>query len=198
MDWPYNELIADYDKVNFVIMLTWMSYIVMFLTGRRNSTALTNFKRVWKAKKFSYLYEGRPKTNSNCFMQSLFLHCIGMCWFPGKANFWNELAIANEPSFSCHFWTIFYLIVLQVIWLLKVLYTEDCLGFTAFTVCLSVSHTSHSSRSTCPLVVRKHPSSKLYAHGPWYVLIYLVLHIHCFYSSLSYRCDTAFTLLHDL
>ena len=87
MDWPYNELIADYDKVNFVIMLTWMSYIVMFLTGRRNSTALTNFKRVWKAKKFSYLYEGRPKTNSNFFMQSLFLHCIGMCWFPGKANF---------------------------------------------------------------------------------------------------------------
>jgi len=47
-------------------------------------------------------------------------------------------------------------------------------------------------------VVRKHPSRKLYAHGPWYVLIYLVLHIHCFYSSLSYRCDTAFTLLHDL
>ncbi|KAG2603560.1 hypothetical protein PVAP13_5KG779300 [Panicum virgatum] len=40
------------------------------------STALTDFKRVWKAKKFSYLYEGRPKTNSNFFMQSLFLHCI--------------------------------------------------------------------------------------------------------------------------
>jgi len=37
MDWPYNELIADYDKVNFVIMLTWMSYIVMFLTGRRTA-----------------------------------------------------------------------------------------------------------------------------------------------------------------
>jgi len=62
-----NELIADYDK--------------------ENNTALADFKRVWKAKKFSYLYEGRPKTNSDFFMQSLFLHCIGRCWLPGKANF---------------------------------------------------------------------------------------------------------------
>ncbi|KAF8692244.1 hypothetical protein HU200_039849 [Digitaria exilis] len=40
-------------------------------------TSLAEFKRVWMAKKFSYIYEGRPKTNSGFFMQSLFLHCIG-------------------------------------------------------------------------------------------------------------------------
>ncbi|KAF0894227.1 hypothetical protein E2562_037727 [Oryza meyeriana var. granulata] len=40
-------------------------------------TAFTDFKRLWMAKKFSYIYEGRPKTNSGAFMQSLFLHCIG-------------------------------------------------------------------------------------------------------------------------
>ncbi|RLM78923.1 uncharacterized protein C2845_PM12G20010 [Panicum miliaceum] len=52
-----DELIADYSK--------------------ENSTSLADFKRVWKAKKFSHLYEGRPKTNSGFFTQSLFLHCIG-------------------------------------------------------------------------------------------------------------------------
>lgn len=52
-----SELIADYAKENY--------------------TAFTDFKRVWTAKKFSYIYEGRPKTNSGVFMQSLFLHCIG-------------------------------------------------------------------------------------------------------------------------
>ncbi|XP_066356468.1 uncharacterized protein, partial [Miscanthus floridulus] len=42
-----------------------------------NYTSLAEFKRVWMAKKFSYIYESRPKTNSGLFMQSLFLHCIG-------------------------------------------------------------------------------------------------------------------------
>jgi snRNA-activating protein complex subunit 1 len=45
--------------------------------------SLADFKRVWMAKKFSSIYEGRPKTNSGVFMQSLFLHCIGRLWFPG-------------------------------------------------------------------------------------------------------------------
>ncbi|CAL4905444.1 unnamed protein product [Urochloa decumbens] len=45
--------------------------------AKENSTALADFKRVWKEKRFSYIYEGRPKTNSCFFMQSLFLHCIG-------------------------------------------------------------------------------------------------------------------------
>ncbi|XP_062204665.1 uncharacterized protein LOC133906708 isoform X1 [Phragmites australis] len=52
-----DELVADYAK--------------------ENCTSLADFKRVWMAKKFSYIYEGRPKTNSGVFMQSLFLHCIG-------------------------------------------------------------------------------------------------------------------------
>lgn len=52
-----DELIADYSK--------------------ENCTSLFEFKRVWMGKKFSYIYEGRPKTNSGLFMQSLFLHCIG-------------------------------------------------------------------------------------------------------------------------
>ncbi|RCV19317.1 hypothetical protein SETIT_3G374800v2 [Setaria italica] len=45
--------------------------------GKENSTTLADFKRVWKEKKFSYIYEGRPNANSCLFMQSLFLHCIG-------------------------------------------------------------------------------------------------------------------------
>jgi len=63
------ELIADYDN--------------------ENSTALADFKRVWKAKKNSYPYEGRPKTNSGFFMQFLFLHCIGRRWLPGKGSAGN-------------------------------------------------------------------------------------------------------------
>jgi len=61
-----NELIADYDK--------------------ENNTALADFKRVWKAKKFSYLYEGRPKTNSDFFMRPLFLHCIGHLTSPSSLH----------------------------------------------------------------------------------------------------------------
>ncbi|KAF0930750.1 hypothetical protein E2562_034939 [Oryza meyeriana var. granulata] len=52
-----DELLADYTEAN--------------------CTAFTDFKRMWMAKKFSYIYEDRPKTNSGAFMQSLFLHCIG-------------------------------------------------------------------------------------------------------------------------
>ncbi|KAL6847042.1 hypothetical protein ACP4OV_022895 [Aristida adscensionis] len=52
-----DELLADYAKESY--------------------TTLSDFKRVWMEKKFSYIYEGRPKTNSGVFMQSLFLHCIG-------------------------------------------------------------------------------------------------------------------------
>ncbi|KAL5226138.1 hypothetical protein ABZP36_012777 [Zizania latifolia] len=44
---------------------------------KANCTSFVDFKRLWMAKKFSYIYEGRPKTNSGAFMQSLFLHCIG-------------------------------------------------------------------------------------------------------------------------
>ncbi|TVU49337.1 hypothetical protein EJB05_00645, partial [Eragrostis curvula] len=39
-----DELLADYAKENY--------------------TSFADFKRVWTAKKFSYIYEGRPKTNS--------------------------------------------------------------------------------------------------------------------------------------
>uniref|UniRef100_A0A0E0IUL2 Uncharacterized protein n=1 Tax=Oryza nivara TaxID=4536 RepID=A0A0E0IUL2_ORYNI len=52
-----DELLADYTEAN--------------------CTAFADFKGLWMAKKFSYIYEGRPKTNSGAFMQSLFLHCIG-------------------------------------------------------------------------------------------------------------------------
>ncbi|CAM0949141.1 unnamed protein product [Alopecurus aequalis] len=45
--------------------------------AKEHCTSFTVFKRVWMAKKFSYIYEGRPKTKSGVFMQSLFLHCIG-------------------------------------------------------------------------------------------------------------------------
>ncbi|KAJ0988976.1 hypothetical protein J5N97_007332 [Dioscorea zingiberensis] len=41
-----------------------------------NFTTLTDFKRVWAARKFSYIYEARPTTNSAFFMQSLFSYCI--------------------------------------------------------------------------------------------------------------------------
>ncbi|MQL77042.1 hypothetical protein Taro_009448 [Colocasia esculenta] len=35
------------------------------------------FKKVWLSRKFSYIYEGRPTTNSSVFMQGLYAHCIG-------------------------------------------------------------------------------------------------------------------------
>ncbi|MQL77057.1 hypothetical protein Taro_009456 [Colocasia esculenta] len=35
------------------------------------------FKKVWLSRKFSYIYEGRPTTNSAVFMQGLYAHCIG-------------------------------------------------------------------------------------------------------------------------
>ncbi|KAH7682955.1 snRNA-activating protein complex subunit 1 protein [Dioscorea alata] len=41
-----------------------------------NLITLTDFKRVWAARKFSYIYEARPTTNSAFFMQSLFSYCI--------------------------------------------------------------------------------------------------------------------------
>ncbi|KAI0496997.1 hypothetical protein KFK09_023323 [Dendrobium nobile] len=44
---------------------------------RDNSTTLADMKRVWFAKKFSYIYEASPRSNSVFFMQSLFSHSIG-------------------------------------------------------------------------------------------------------------------------
>ncbi|XP_072989136.1 uncharacterized protein [Typha latifolia] len=38
---------------------------------------LADFKRFWMAKKFSYIYEARPTSNSAFFMQSLYSHSIG-------------------------------------------------------------------------------------------------------------------------
>lgn len=39
-------------------------------------TTLADMKKVWAAKKFSYIYEARPKINSEFFMQSLFTQAI--------------------------------------------------------------------------------------------------------------------------
>lgn len=44
---------------------------------RENFTTFTDMKRVWVAKKFSYIYEASPRSNSAFFMQSLFSHSIG-------------------------------------------------------------------------------------------------------------------------
>ncbi|XP_010935449.1 uncharacterized protein [Elaeis guineensis] len=41
-----------------------------------NFTTLADMKKVWMAKKFSYIYEAKPTTNSALFMQSLYAHCI--------------------------------------------------------------------------------------------------------------------------
>ncbi|KAG0452036.1 hypothetical protein HPP92_025876 [Vanilla planifolia] len=48
--------------------------------SQANLKTLSDMKRLWLAKKFSYIYEARPKSNSAFFMQSLFSHSIGhMC-----------------------------------------------------------------------------------------------------------------------
>lgn len=39
-------------------------------------TTLADMKRLWMDKKFSYIYESRPRNNAAFFMQSLFAHCI--------------------------------------------------------------------------------------------------------------------------
>ncbi|XP_010250199.1 PREDICTED: uncharacterized protein LOC104592497 isoform X2 [Nelumbo nucifera] len=41
------------------------------------STTLADMKRIWLSRKFTYIYEGRPKTNLVFFMQSLYAHSIG-------------------------------------------------------------------------------------------------------------------------
>ncbi|ONK74600.1 uncharacterized protein A4U43_C03F8160 [Asparagus officinalis] len=38
---------------------------------------LADMKKLWAAKKFSYIYEARPRSKSAFFMQSLFAHAIG-------------------------------------------------------------------------------------------------------------------------
>lgn len=45
--------------------------------AKDKSTTLVEMKKVWIAKKFSFIYEARPTTNIGCFMQSLYSHCIG-------------------------------------------------------------------------------------------------------------------------
>nr|CAD1841406.1 unnamed protein product [Ananas comosus var. bracteatus] len=40
-------------------------------------TTLADMKRVWLAKKISYIYEAKPTSNSAFFMQSLYAHSIG-------------------------------------------------------------------------------------------------------------------------
>jgi snRNA-activating protein complex subunit 1 len=39
---------------------------------------LSEFKRIWMERKFSYIFEARYTKNSAFFMQSLYAHCIGM------------------------------------------------------------------------------------------------------------------------
>ncbi|KAF6151161.1 hypothetical protein GIB67_037369 [Kingdonia uniflora] len=45
--------------------------------ARYNSTTLADMKRVWLARKFSFIYEAKPTTNLGFFMQSLYAHSIG-------------------------------------------------------------------------------------------------------------------------
>ncbi|GER31357.1 small nuclear RNA activating complex (SNAPc), partial [Striga asiatica] len=41
------------------------------------STTLTEFKKIWLSRKFSFIFEARPSTNQGFFMQSLYAHSIG-------------------------------------------------------------------------------------------------------------------------
>lgn len=37
-------------------------------------------KKVWRSKKFSFIFEASPTTNLACFMQSLYAHSVGMVY----------------------------------------------------------------------------------------------------------------------
>jgi snRNA-activating protein complex subunit 1 len=88
-----DELLAEYAKVSFSLEVSvcqhhrcissFDEYHSCVPGWQENYMSLSDFKRMWMAKKFSYIYEGRPKTNSGVFMQSLFLRCIGRLWIPG-------------------------------------------------------------------------------------------------------------------
>ncbi|GER29722.1 small nuclear RNA activating complex (SNAPc) [Striga asiatica] len=41
------------------------------------STTLTEFKKIWLSRKFSFIFEARPSSNQGFFMQSLYAHSIG-------------------------------------------------------------------------------------------------------------------------
>ncbi|CAA0809909.1 Small nuclear RNA activating complex (SNAPc)-subunit SNAP43 protein [Striga hermonthica] len=41
------------------------------------STTLSDFKKIWLSRKFSFIFEARPSTNQGFFMQSLYAHSIG-------------------------------------------------------------------------------------------------------------------------
>ncbi|KAK9141750.1 hypothetical protein Syun_011150 [Stephania yunnanensis] len=45
--------------------------------SKSNSRTLVDMKKIWLSRKFSFIYEGRPTTNVNVFMQSIYAHSIG-------------------------------------------------------------------------------------------------------------------------
>ncbi|KAK9149600.1 hypothetical protein Scep_008357 [Stephania cephalantha] len=45
--------------------------------SKSNSRTLADMKKIWLSRKFSFIYEARPTTNVNVFMQSIYAHSIG-------------------------------------------------------------------------------------------------------------------------
>ncbi|OAY78869.1 hypothetical protein ACMD2_08173 [Ananas comosus] len=63
-------------------------------------TTLADMKRVWLAKKFSYIYEAKPTSNSAFFMQSLYAHSIGKLWVKDEHQHFNMLRTVRECVIS--------------------------------------------------------------------------------------------------
>jgi len=169
-----DELVDDYTKVLFFLLVWFISHIkvawfqfwkanVAYAWLQDELTTLADMKRVWATKKFSYIYEARPSSNSAFFMQSLFSQAIGMLSF---VSFWFSDLIFSVTGNRCCYkwillgWCIFPILVsfidfnlwLQVIWLQKLLYHEDWAGSIAFTVFMKLSRTNLASRFICLLV----------------------------------------------
>ena len=92
-------------------MPTWMSYIVAFLTGRRTARHWLISREFGRRRNFliSMKADLRQTLVSSC-SPSFCIVLVGVGFLEKQISELNSQLLMNL-FFSCHFWTIFYLIV---------------------------------------------------------------------------------------
>lgn len=68
------------------------------LNWQGNYTTLADMKRVWMAKKFSYIYEAKPTSNEAFFMQSLYSYSIRMSYHHNSHSSFYMLVFMNRDN----------------------------------------------------------------------------------------------------
>lgn len=83
----FNEVVS-FSQILYAFLLIFFKLKCMFqfrenlhhcsLNWQGNHTTLADMKKMWMAKKFSYIYEAKPISNEAIFMQSLYSYSISM------------------------------------------------------------------------------------------------------------------------